>query len=176
MTYPATEAQIAYATTLGIHVSDEDTVESLSNKIRTTLDPKQDILADDAVLEQAKYFGIRRLDSYYRDLVLSCIKSSLIVGNRTFDMCHWYVYRVYLSLEKTGSPEMIKSDGAIAEIAFELMRDRKFVTSTEKEFKRSNLDTFGKPDDAYGVYSRTASMLTYAYKTASARLGERGII
>lgn len=176
MTYPATEAQIAYATTLGIHVSDDETVESLSNKIRFTLDPKQKILADDSVLEQAKYFGIRRPDSYYRDHVLSCIKSSLIVGNRTFDMCHWYVYRVYLHLERTGAPEMIKHDGAIAEVAFELMQDSKFVTSIEREFKRSNLDKFGKPDDGYGVYSRIASMLTYAYKTASTRLGEQGII
>jgi hypothetical protein len=167
------EAQVAYATDLGLKFPDDMSFDEMHDLLDRHL--SGDIPANDRLRKCGRIFGLEPSSYVGQNALLEWIMATLKKPDRARDLATWFVYRVYRHLLKSDKvrPGIEQPDApAILAIADELMQDSRFIGSVRR-YDAQGLKWFGEMQLPDGAWHTGGSNRSIAYKLASARLQDR---
>jgi hypothetical protein len=167
-----TEAQIAYATDLGIKIPPNATKWEVRDLISCRVDG--DKPSTERHRSFAKLYRIECTQYMGKGELFDWIQNKLREPGHEQEMAEWFAYRVYRELVEGADNAPIEGpkDPIIQEIAAELVKDPSVVTSIRR-YEGRNLIWFGQWTSPDGYQHEGGSNRTMAYKQANALLREK---
>ncbi len=166
---PATERQIAYATSLGLLIPEMPTLEQLSDLISSKVD--NDRRAEPRHRAFAQYFEIEITDFIGKKALFNRIKATLGEPGRERELVAWFTFRISRSIFK-GRPDAPIDSPAhpiIVGIADELHENQALLKSIRR-YTGESLIWFGEFKAPDGIVFTGASCATIAYDECNSRL------
>lgn len=169
---PATERQLAYAADLGIVIPDGISKDEISDLI--SLSTSDDKPSTERHRAFAEGFGLEPTQYIGKKLLFDGIWNTLEEPMRQSEMLQWFTFRVYRQLvnRSVGAPIDSPFDPVILEVAQELAKDEKAVSSI-KRYEGRSLIRFGEWSTPDGSTYSGGSTRTIGFKEASRLLSAR---